>query len=50
LCWLGNLCTIRERRSELAFAPIEPVVDKVTEKSVEFVPVIGSGLKSKDFI
>jgi hypothetical protein len=45
LCWLDNLCTIRERRSEMAFAPIGPVVDKVIEKSVEFVPVIGPGLK-----
>ena len=29
----------------MAFAPIGPVVDKVVEKSVEFVPVIGPGLK-----
>ena len=29
----------------MAFAPIGPVVDKVIEKSVEFVPVIGPGLK-----
>ena len=29
----------------MAFAPIRPVVDKVVEKSVEFVPVIGPGLK-----
>ena len=29
----------------MAFAPIRPVVDKVIEKSVEFVPVIGPGLK-----
>ena len=45
MCWLDNLCTIRERRSEMAFAPIGPVVDKVIEKSVEFVSVIGPGLK-----
>ena len=29
----------------MAFAPIGPVVDKVIEKSVEVVPVIGPGLK-----
>ena len=29
----------------MAFAPIGPVVDKVIEKSVEFVSVIGPGLK-----
>eukprot|EP00539_Tryblionella_compressa_P016760 CAMPEP_0178850148 /NCGR_PEP_ID=MMETSP0746-20121128/20363_1 /TAXON_ID=913974 /ORGANISM="Nitzschia punctata, Strain CCMP561" /LENGTH=100 /DNA_ID=CAMNT_0020515485 /DNA_START=277 /DNA_END=579 /DNA_ORIENTATION=+ len=29
----------------MAFAPIGPVVDKVIEKSVEFTPVIGPGLK-----
>lgn len=29
----------------MAFAPIGPVVDKVIGKSVEFVPVIGPGLK-----
>nr|YP_010283324.1 hypothetical protein MKU01_pgp050 [Psammodictyon constrictum]ULD16443.1 hypothetical protein [Psammodictyon constrictum] len=29
----------------MAFAPIGPVVEKVVEKSVEFVPVIGPGLK-----
>ena len=29
----------------MGFAPIGPVVDKVIEKSVEFVPVIGPGLK-----
>jgi len=29
----------------MAFAPIGPVVNKVIEKSVEFVPVIGPGLK-----
>ena len=29
----------------MAFAPIGPVFDKVIDKSVEFVPVIGSGLK-----
>lgn len=29
----------------MAFTPIGPVVDKVIEKSVEFVPVIGPGLK-----
>ena len=29
----------------MAFAPIGPVVDRVIEKSVEFVPVIGPGLK-----
>ena len=29
----------------MAFAPLGPVVDKVVEKSVEFVPVIGPGLK-----
>jgi len=29
----------------MAFAPIGPVVDKVVQKSVEFVPVIGPGLK-----
>ena len=29
----------------MAFAPLGPVVDKVIDKSVEFVPVIGPGLK-----
>ena len=29
----------------MAFAPIGPVVDKVVQKSVEFVPLIGPGLK-----
>ena len=29
----------------MAFAPIRPVVDKVIDKSVEFVPVIGPGLR-----
>ena len=29
----------------MAFAPIGPVVDKVVEKGVGFVPVIGPGLK-----
>lgn len=29
----------------MAFAPIGPVVNKVVEKSVEIVPVIGPGLK-----
>ena len=29
----------------MTFAPIGPVVDRVIEKSVEFVPVIGPGLK-----
>ena len=29
----------------MAFAPIGPVVNKVVEKSVEFVPVIGPGLR-----
>ena len=29
----------------MAFAPIGPVVDKIVTKSVEFVPVIGPGLK-----
>ena len=29
----------------MAFASIGPMVDKVIEKSVEFVPVIGPGLK-----
>ena len=29
----------------MAFVPIARVVDKVIEKSVEFVPVIGPGLK-----
>ena len=29
----------------MAFAPINPVVDTVLEKSVEIVPVINSGLK-----
>ena len=29
----------------MAFVPIGPVVDKIVTKSVEFVPVIGPGLK-----
>eukprot|EP00980_Cylindrotheca_fusiformis_P030313 scaffold24649_cov2193-Cylindrotheca_fusiformis.AAC.17 len=29
----------------MAFAPIGPMVDKVVEKGVEFVPVISPGLK-----
>ena len=29
----------------MAFAPLTPVVEKVVNKSVEFVPVIGPGLK-----
>ena len=29
----------------MAFAQIGPVVDKIVIKSVEFVPVIGIGLK-----
>lgn len=29
----------------MAFAPIGPVVNKIIEKSVEIVPVIGPGLK-----
>ncbi len=29
----------------MAFAPIRPVVDKVINKSAEFVPIIGPGLK-----
>ena len=29
----------------MAFAPIKPVVDKIIDKSVEFVPIIGPGLK-----
>lgn len=29
----------------MSFAPIAPVVDKVIKKSVEFVPVVGPGLK-----
>ena len=29
----------------MAFVPIGPVVDKVITKSVDFVPVIGPGLK-----
>lgn len=29
----------------MGFAPIGPVVNKVIEKSVEFVPVTGPGLK-----
>jgi hypothetical protein len=29
----------------MAFAPIKPVVSKVLEKSVDFVPIIGPGVK-----
>ena len=29
----------------MAFAPIRPVVEKVIDKSVDFVPIIGPGLK-----
>lgn len=29
----------------MAFAPIATVVDKIVTKGVEFVPVIGPGLK-----
>ena len=29
----------------MTFAPIKPVVEKVVNKSVEFVPLIGPGLK-----
>lgn len=29
----------------MAFAPIGPVVNKIVEKSVEFVPMIGPGVK-----
>ena len=29
----------------MAFFPIQPVIKKVVDKSVEFVPVIGPGLK-----
>lgn len=29
----------------MAFAPLGPVVDKVVNKSVEMVPLIGPGLK-----
>lgn len=29
----------------MAFTPIGPVVNKIIEKSVEFVPLIGPGLK-----
>jgi hypothetical protein len=29
----------------MAFAPIKPVVDRIIEKSVDFVPIIGPGMK-----
>ena len=45
MCWLNNLYTIRERRSEKKFAPLGSIVAKVLKKGLDLVLIMGPGLR-----